>query len=128
MVLRKVILLGIWLVGWPSSVIIRLLLLLQLLYSPLNIYLNHTTIIQIGIKSKKIPCYMRGPACKWPIVENVKIFWSYVKYLWNLLWVTNTESQLVSAKYFLPTFQQLFLTKTIKESFSSELSWKSLQS
>ena len=43
---------------------------------------NHRTIIRTGITCKKIPCYMLDSACMWPIVENVKIFRSYVKYFW----------------------------------------------
>ena len=31
---------------------------------------------------KKIPCYMRDSACRWLIVENAKIFRSYVKHFW----------------------------------------------
>ena len=41
---------------------------------------NHGTIIRTGITFKKIPCYMRDTACRWFIVENAKIFRSYVKY------------------------------------------------
>ena len=33
-----------------------------------------------GIACKKIPCYMRDSACRWFIVENAKIFRSYVKH------------------------------------------------
>ena len=40
---------------------------------------NHGTIIRTRITCKKIPCYMRDSACRWFIVENVKIFRSYVK-------------------------------------------------
>ena len=41
--------------------------------------LNHGTIIRTGITCKKFPCYMRDSACRWFIVENAKIFRSYVK-------------------------------------------------
>ena len=41
---------------------------------------NHGTIIRTGTTCKKIPCYMRDSACRWLIVENAKIFRSYVKY------------------------------------------------
>ena len=44
------------------------------------IYFNHGTIIRTGITCKKIPCYMRDSACRWFIVENAKIFRSYVKH------------------------------------------------
>ena len=37
---------------------------------------DHTT----GITCKKIPCYMRDSACRWLVVENAKLFRSYVKY------------------------------------------------
>ena len=33
-----------------------------------------------GITCMKIPCYMRDSACRWFIVENAKIFRSYVKH------------------------------------------------
>ena len=42
--------------------------------------LCHGTIIRTGITCKKIPCYMRNSACRWLIVENAKIFRSYVKH------------------------------------------------
>ena len=42
--------------------------------------LYHGTIIQTGTTRKKIPCYMRDSACRWFIVENAKIFRSYVKH------------------------------------------------
>ena len=41
---------------------------------------KHGTIIRPGITCKKIPCYMRDSAFGWLIVENAKIFRSYVKY------------------------------------------------
>ena len=36
--------------------------------------LNHGTIIQTEITSKKIHCYMRDTACRWFIVKKAKIF------------------------------------------------------
>ena len=36
--------------------------------------------MRTGITCKKIPCYMRDSACRWLIVENAKIFRSYVKH------------------------------------------------
>ena len=42
--------------------------------------LYYRTIIRSAITCKKIPCYMRGSACRWFIVENTKIFQSYVKH------------------------------------------------
>ena len=41
---------------------------------------NHGTIIRTGITYKKIPYCMRGQACFF-IVENAKIFLSYMKHL-----------------------------------------------
>ena len=41
--------------------------------------MKHETIIRTGITCKKIPCYMRDSACRWFIVENAKVFRSYVK-------------------------------------------------
>ena len=43
---------------------------------------EHGTVIQTGIKSKKIPCYMHDSACRWFIVTKTKIFWSYLKHIW----------------------------------------------
>ena len=40
--------------------------------------LNHGTIIRTGITCKKFRGYMRHSACRWLIVENAKIFRSYV--------------------------------------------------
>ena len=40
----------------------------------------HETIIGTGITCKKIPCYMRDSARWWLIIENAKIFRSYVKH------------------------------------------------
>ena len=33
---------------------------------------NHETMIWIGITYKKIPCHVRGSACKWSVVKNAK--------------------------------------------------------
>ena len=43
-------------------------------------YINHRTIIPTGITFKKTSCYMRNSARRWLIVENAKIFRSYVKH------------------------------------------------
>ena len=40
---------------------------------------KHGTMIPTRIKCKKISCCMRDSACRWLIVENDKIFRSYVK-------------------------------------------------
>ena len=48
-------------------------------------YLMHESIIRAGITCKKISCYMHGSACRWLIVENSKIFRSYVKCFWIFL-------------------------------------------
>ena len=45
-----------------------------------NDMLKHGIIIRTGITCKKIRCYMRDSACRWLIVENAKIFRSYVKH------------------------------------------------
>ena len=44
------------------------------------IVFNHGTIIRTGITCKKIPCYMPDSACRWFIIENAKLFRSYVKH------------------------------------------------
>ena len=46
-----------------------------------EINVNHETIIRRGITYNKISCYMQDSACRWLIVENAKIFRSYVKAL-----------------------------------------------
>ena len=45
-----------------------------------KVVIGHGTIIRTGITCKKITCYMRDSACRWLIVENAKIFQSYVKH------------------------------------------------
>ena len=40
----------------------------------------HGTIIRTGITREKIPCYIRDSAYRCFIVENAKIFRSYVKH------------------------------------------------
>ena len=40
----------------------------------------HGPIIQAGIASKKISCFMRDSACSWLIVEKAKIFRIYAKH------------------------------------------------
>ena len=45
-----------------------------------NITYIHGTIIRAGITYKKTACYMRNSACRWLIVENVKIFRSYIEH------------------------------------------------
>ena len=42
----------------------------------------HETIIRTGITCNKIFCYMHDSASRWLIVENAKIFRSYVKICW----------------------------------------------
>ena len=37
-------------------------------------------LLTLGIACKKISCYMRDSACSWLVVENTKIFQSFVKY------------------------------------------------
>ena len=41
--------------------------------------LYQETIMLTGITCNKISCYMRDSACRGPIVENAKVFQSYVK-------------------------------------------------
>ena len=41
---------------------------------------QHGTIIQTGITCKKIPCYMRDSASRWLIVENAKIFKTFLNF------------------------------------------------
>ena len=49
-------------------------------YSSIVGLLYHGNIIRTGVTCKKIRCYMRDSASRWLIVENDKIFRSYVKY------------------------------------------------
>ena len=41
---------------------------------------DHGIIIGTGITCKKISCHMRDSDCRWLIVENAKMFRSYVKH------------------------------------------------
>ena len=59
------------------------------------------TIIQKGITSKKIACYMRNSACRWFIVENAKIFRRYVKVFEFSHVKEIVESGLIYVKKFL---------------------------
>ena len=43
-----------------------------------EICLDHGTTIRTGITCKEISCYARHSDCRWPIVENAKIFRSCV--------------------------------------------------
>ena len=43
---------------------------------------HYGAIIRTGITCKKISSYMRDSTCRWLIVENAKIFRSYVKHFW----------------------------------------------
>ena len=47
---------------------------LHVLNSILVITLYHETLIQIGIASKRIPCYMHDSASSWRIVKNCEMF------------------------------------------------------
>ena len=44
------------------------------------IRIDHGTIIRTGLTCKKISSYMHDSAYRWLIVENFKIFRSYVKH------------------------------------------------
>ena len=46
------------------------------------ILLYHGTITRAEITCKKISCDMHDSACRWLIVQNVKIFRNYVKHFW----------------------------------------------
>ena len=46
----------------------------------MQFYCKSGALIVTGITCKKIPCHMRDSAYRWFIVENTKIFRSYVKH------------------------------------------------
>ena len=73
---------------------------------------NHGTIIRTVITYKKIRCYMRDSACRWLIVENCKIFRSYVKHFFHVKEIV--ESWLAYVNKFSWIAQSCFLTHTIK--------------
>ena len=79
-------------------------------------YINHRTIIPIGITFKKIPCYMRNSARRWLIVENAKIFRSYVKHFLVFHAKEIVKSWLVCMNKFSWNIQSCYLTKTTKQS------------
>ena len=53
---------------------------------------NYETLTRTGIISETIPCYMQYSACRWSIVKNAELFWSYAKHLYILLRVRNYKS------------------------------------
>ena len=61
---------------------------------------NHETIIRTGITCNKTSCYMGESACRWLVVENAKIFQSYVKNFWISHAKEIVESLLVYANKF----------------------------
>ena len=78
--------------------------------------LKHGTIIQRGITSKKIPCYMLDLACGWLIVENARPFQSYVERFEFSHVKQIVKFWLVYVNKFSWIIQLCFLTETIKES------------
>ena len=107
-----------WLAGSIIDICaIALILLLMVIFMQTKIWkslclLQHEITIRTGISCKKTPCYMR--ACSFCIVENAKIFCSYIKYFWNLARVINKKSWLVYANKFPSIFQSYFFSETIK--------------
>ena len=79
-------------------------------------YINHRTIIPTGITFKKTPCYMRNSARRWLIVENAKIFRSYVKHFLVFQMIEIVKSWLVCMNKFSWIIQSCYLTKTTKQS------------
>ena len=63
-----------------SHLLKKSLMELQFLCSAIYYLFIHGPIIQAGTICNKIPCYLRYSACRWRIVENAKIFSSYVKH------------------------------------------------
>lgn len=64
-----------------------------------------------GITCKKMHWYMHDSRCRWYIIQNAKIFWTYVRHFLNLSLARNTESWLVEANKFFSIPQLYFLTK-----------------
>ena len=56
-------------------------------------------LIRTGIAYKKIPCYMRGSACRWFLVKKDKTFWNYVKHFWILAGVGKYKILIGLCKY-----------------------------
>ena len=79
-------------------------------------YINHRTIIPTGITFKKTPCYMRNSARRWLIVENAKIFRSYVKHFLVFQMIEIVKSWLVCMNKFSWIIQSCYLTKATKQS------------
>ena len=79
-------------------------------------HINHRTIIPTGITFKKTPCYMRNSARRWLIVENAKIFRSYVKHFLVFHMKEIVKSWLVCMNKFSWIIQSCYLTKTTKQS------------
>ena len=53
---------------------------------------KYGTVIRTGITYKKIPCYMRGSACRWFNIKKAKILRSYVKHFWIFAGVRKCRS------------------------------------
>ena len=73
-------------------------------------YLHHGTITWNNMEEN--PLLNVRLNCRWCIVENAKIFWSYVKNFWNLPWVRNEGPRLLNTNKFSSIFQSNFLTTT----------------
>ena len=83
---------------------------------------NRETIRQTGVICNKISCYMRDSACRWLIVENAKIFRSYVKIFLFFLRERNCRILIGLCKYVFMNHPVMFLdrdnkTKLVSASF-----------
>ena len=84
---------------------------------------NHGTIKRRGITYKKIPCCMRDSAWRWLIIENAKIFRSYVKHFLIFLRERNYRKLVGLCKKVFMNHPIMFLdqsnkTKLVLASFS----------
>ena len=85
-------------------------------HNEIKIALNHGTIIWTEIACKKIPCYMHDLACRWLIVENAKVFRSYVNIFESSHVKEIVESWLVYVNKSSRIIQSCFLSGIIKQS------------
>ena len=77
---------------------------------------THGTAKPTGITCVKISYYMHDSACGWLIVENDKIFWSYVK-IFPL--EVNCRNMIGSCKYVFMNHSIIFLDRDNKTKFGS---------
>ena len=73
-------------------------------------YYHHEIIIRPGITCKKIRFYIRDSTCWWLIVENVKIFLSFVKHF-------SVFPRERKCRFLVGLYEQVFMNHPINQCF-----------